>query len=50
MQELLTFESILLAVSVCGHSFWHFIGGDGADYNDGNLREAFANYVKKLKP
>jgi hypothetical protein len=50
MQELLTFESILLAVSVGGHSFWHFIGGDGADDNDGNLREAFANYVKKLKP
>jgi len=50
LQELLTSESTLLAVSVGGHSFWHFISGDGADDNDGNLREAFANYVKKLKP
>jgi hypothetical protein len=50
LQELLTSESILLAVSVGGHSLWHFIGGDGADYNDGDLREAFANDIKKLKP
>jgi hypothetical protein len=39
-----------VAVSVGGHSFWYFIGGGSADDNDGNLREAFANYVKKLRP
>jgi hypothetical protein len=50
LQELLISESILLAVGVGGQSLWYFIGGGGADYNHGNLREAFANYVKKLKP
>jgi hypothetical protein len=50
LQELLKSESILVVVSVGGHSFWHFIGGDGADDNDGYLRETFAHYLKKLKP
>jgi hypothetical protein len=49
LQELLKSESILGAASVGGHSFWHFIGGEGADDNDGHLREAFAHYLKKLK-
>jgi hypothetical protein len=50
LQELLKSESILVIVSVGDHFFWHFIGGHGADDNDGYLREAFAYYLKKLNP
>jgi hypothetical protein len=39
-----------VVVSVGEHFFWHFIGGDGADDNDGYLREAFAHYLKELNP
>jgi hypothetical protein len=50
LQELLKSESILVVISVGAHTFWHFIGGHGADDNDGYLREALAHYPKKLNP
>jgi hypothetical protein len=50
LQELLKYEFSLAEVSVGGHSFWHFIGGDDAEDDDGYLREALTHHVKKLKP
>src|SRR5271157_2522939 len=47
---MLKSETILVEIGVGSHSLWHFIGGEGADDNDGYLREAFAHHVKKLRP
>jgi len=45
LQKLLKSESVLVEISVGSHPFWHIIGGDSADDNDGYLGKASADNV-----